>query len=58
MEVRREERELFFWTAREALKLIGWAALIAYLLISLILGLIVGDSDPVDFWAKLITLFR
>ena len=35
---RREERELFFWTAREALKLVVTIAFTIYLLVSLVTG--------------------
>jgi hypothetical protein len=38
LDQRRGERELFFWTAREALKLVVAAALTVYLLVSLATG--------------------
>lgn len=49
LDQRRGERELFFWTAREILKLVVAVVLTAYLLISLVTG-----HDPVpqglSFW--------
>jgi hypothetical protein len=35
LEERRAERELFFWTARQSLKLIAFAATVIYLLVIL-----------------------
>jgi hypothetical protein len=45
LEVRRAERELFFWTARESLKLIVLTALTAYFLVSIIEGRIAGYAE-------------
>lgn len=46
---RREERELFFWTAREILKLVLAIAFTVYVLVSLVTG-----HDPMPhalaFW--------
>lgn len=44
IEVRKAERELFFWTARQALKLVVLAALTAYLLVSLVEGRLPGGQ--------------
>jgi hypothetical protein len=38
IEVRRAERELFFWTARQTVKLVLFAALAAYVVVSLVRG--------------------
>jgi hypothetical protein len=49
LDQRRGERELFFWTAREVLKLVAAVAFTIYLLVSLVTG-----HDPVppglSFW--------
>jgi hypothetical protein len=58
LELRRAERELFFWTARETLKLTVWIALIAYFLISLVLGMLAGNADIVELASKVIALLR
>jgi hypothetical protein len=42
IEARRAERELFFWTARQTLKLVVFAALTAYLVVSLAEGHLPG----------------
>jgi hypothetical protein len=42
IEIRRAERELFFWTAHQVIKLIALVALLAYLVISLIQGQLPG----------------
>lgn len=42
IEARREERELFFWTAGQILRLAGFAALVVYSIVSLIEGNIPG----------------
>jgi hypothetical protein len=42
IEARRAERELFFWTARQTLKLVIFAALTAYLVMSLAEGRLPG----------------
>jgi hypothetical protein len=42
LDQRREERELFFWTAREILKLVTAVALTIYLVVSLATG-----HDPI-----------
>ena len=42
IEARRAERELFFWTARQTLKLVVFAALTAYLVVSLAEGRLPG----------------
>ena len=42
IEVRRAERELFFWTARQTVKLVLFAALAAYVVISLVNGQLPG----------------
>jgi hypothetical protein len=39
---RRAERELFFWTAHEALKLVLFAALVIYIVISVVQGRLPG----------------
>jgi hypothetical protein len=39
---RRAERELFFWTAREALKLVLFAALVVYVVVSVVQGRLPG----------------
>ena len=42
--VRRAERELFFWTARQALKLVVLTAVCAYVVVSLVRGQIPGSE--------------
>ncbi|HSZ14884.1 MAG TPA: hypothetical protein VK790_12690 [Solirubrobacteraceae bacterium] len=42
IEIRKAERELFFWTARQALKLVILAALTAYVVVSLVEGRLPG----------------
>jgi len=42
--VRRAERELFFWTARQTLKLVVLVALTVYLLVSLLEGRLPGGE--------------
>jgi hypothetical protein len=44
IEVRRAERELFFWTARQALKLVVFAAVAIYVIVSLLRGHIPGSE--------------
>jgi hypothetical protein len=44
IEARRAERELFFWTARQAVKLVVLAAAAAYVVVSLIQGQIPGSE--------------
>jgi hypothetical protein len=44
IEVRRAERELFFWTARQTVKLVVLAALAVYVVISLIEGQLPGSD--------------
>jgi hypothetical protein len=44
IEVRRAERELFFWTARQTVKLVVLAALAAYVVVSLIEGHLPGGD--------------
>ncbi len=44
IEARRAERELFFWTARQTLKLVIFAALTAYLVVSLVEGHLPGTQ--------------
>jgi hypothetical protein len=44
IEVRRAERELFFWTARQALKLMVLTAVCAYMVVSLVRGHIPGSE--------------
>jgi hypothetical protein len=44
IEVRKAERELFFWTARQTLKLVVLAALAAYMVVSLLQGRIPGSE--------------
>jgi hypothetical protein len=39
---RRAERELFFWTAREALKLVLFVALVVYVVVSIVNGRLPG----------------
>lgn len=42
IEVRRAERELFFWTARQTIKLVLFAALAVYVVVSLVEGELPG----------------
>jgi hypothetical protein len=42
IEVRKAERELFFWTAYQALKLVILASVTAYLVVSLFEGRVPG----------------
>lgn len=44
IEVRRAERELFFWTARQTVKLVVLVAIAAYLVVSLLQGRIPGGE--------------
>jgi hypothetical protein len=44
IEARKAERELFFWTARQTLKLVIFAALTAYLVVSLVEGRLPGGE--------------
>jgi hypothetical protein len=44
VEARKAERELFFWTARQALKLVVLAALTVYLVVLLIEGRLPGGG--------------
>ena len=44
IEVRKAERELFFWTARQTVKLVVLAAIAAYLVVSLVQGRIPGGE--------------
>jgi hypothetical protein len=44
IEVRRAERELFFWTARQALKLVVLTAVCVYVVVSLVCGQIPGSE--------------
>jgi len=44
IEVRKAERELFFWTARQALKLVIFAAVTAYVVVSLAEGRLPGGE--------------
>jgi hypothetical protein len=44
IEVRRAERELFFWTARQAVKLVVLAAVAVYVVASLLHGRIPGSE--------------
>jgi hypothetical protein len=44
IEVRRAERELFFWTARQAIKLVLFAALAVYVVVSLVRGQLPGGG--------------
>lgn len=44
IEVRRAERELFFWTARQTIRLVVLAALAVYVVISLLRGQIPGSE--------------
>ena len=44
IEARREERELFFWTASEAIRLVAKSVLVAYVLVSLIAGELPGGE--------------
>lgn len=44
IEVRRAERELFFWTASEAIRLVTKGVLVAYVLVSLIEGELPGGD--------------
>ncbi|MGP0100663.1 MAG: hypothetical protein ACLPUT_03455 [Solirubrobacteraceae bacterium] len=44
IEVRKAERELFFWTARQTVKLVVLAAVAAYLVVSLAQGRIPGGE--------------
>jgi hypothetical protein len=47
LEERRAERELFFWTARQSLKLIVFGAAVIYLLVMLCDGRLVKDVTSV-----------
>lgn len=58
VELRRAERELFFWTARQMLKLIALAAMTIYFVVSLIQGEPAGLRDAVDFITKVVEQFR
>jgi hypothetical protein len=42
IEVRRAERELFFWTAHQVIKLIALVALVGYLIASVVQGQLPG----------------
>jgi hypothetical protein len=44
IEVRKAERELFFWTAYQTLKLVILASLTAYLVVSLFEGRVPGGE--------------
>ena len=44
IEVRKAERELFFWTARQTLKLVILAAFTAYVVASLVEGRLPGSE--------------
>jgi hypothetical protein len=44
IEARRAERELFFWTARQTVKLVVLAAVAAYVVVSLVRGQIPGSE--------------
>ncbi|HEY4809475.1 MAG TPA: hypothetical protein VIH71_00320 [Solirubrobacteraceae bacterium] len=44
IDVRRAERELFFWTARQAIKLVLFAAVAIYVVVSLIEGELPGGA--------------
>jgi hypothetical protein len=44
IEIRKAERELFFWTARQTLKLVIFAALTAYVVASLVEGRLPGGE--------------
>jgi hypothetical protein len=44
IEARKAERELFFWTARQTLKLVIFTALTAYIVVSLAEGRLPGGE--------------
>lgn len=44
IEVRRAERELFFWTARQTIKLVLFAAVAVYVVVSLVQGQFPGSE--------------
>jgi hypothetical protein len=44
IDVRRAERELFFWTARQTIKLVLFAAVAVYVVVSLIEGELPGGE--------------
>jgi hypothetical protein len=44
IEVRRAERELFFWTARQTIKLVLFAAIAVYVVVSLVRGQVPGGG--------------
>jgi hypothetical protein len=44
IDVRRAERELFFWTARQTIKLVLFAAVAVYVVVSLIEGELPGGQ--------------
>jgi hypothetical protein len=44
IDVRRAERELFFWTARQTIKLVLFAAIAVYVVVSLIEGELPGGQ--------------
>jgi hypothetical protein len=49
IEVRKAERELFFWTARQTLKLVIFAAVTVYLVVSLLEGRVPGGETLVRY---------
>lgn len=54
VEVRREERKLFFWTARESLKLVLFAAFTASAVVAVVYALVVGRPDVLGVVARLL----
>jgi hypothetical protein len=42
LQARRAERELFFWTARQVLKLVTLGALVVYVIVSMTHGQVPG----------------
>ncbi len=56
--LRREERELFFWTARQVLKLVTWTALTIYFVLSLVHGKPAGMRELLDCTSPIVALSR
>ena len=56
--MRREERELFFWTARQVLKLVTWTALTIYFVLSLVHGKPAGMRELLDCTSPIVALSR
>jgi hypothetical protein len=48
VEARKQERELFFWTAHKTLKLICWTAMTVYFLVCLAQGELAGTRTLLE----------